>query len=164
MKRLVLTTAVALGLAVPAFAADQIAGHLNVAPGAYSQTELARLKAAQNAGDAEQVAALKALFDGTAVSTQSVGVEPGHAQLAANLGLDPNAYTTAELVRIKAARSEGDGEQVAALESLYAGDSVSTQSGGVNGGQRQLAARAGVDPETTSLQETVDAWFDRLSN
>ena len=162
MKRLVLTTAVALGLAVPAFAADQIAGHLNVAPGAYSQTELARLKAAQNAGDPEQVAALKALFDGTAVSTQSVGVEPGHAQLAANLGLDPNAYTTAELVRIKAAR--GDEEQVAALESLYAGDSVSTQSGGVNGGQRQLAARAGVDPEPTSLTDTVDAWFDRLSD
>ncbi|MBL9060670.1 MAG: hypothetical protein JNK88_11685 [Mangrovicoccus sp.] len=163
MKHLVLTTAVALGLAAPAFAADQIAGHLNVAPGQYSQTELARLKAAQNAGDAEQVAALKVLFDGTGVSTQSVGVEPGHAQLAANLGLDPNAYTTAELARIKAARNDGDGAQVAALESLYAGETVSTQSAGVNGGQRQLAARAGVDPETTSLQETVDAWFGRLS-
>ena len=163
MKRLVLTTALALGLAAPVLASYQLAGNLGVAPGTYSLSEMARIKAAQNAGEQDQVEALKALFDGNGVSTQSVGVEPGHAQLAGNLGLDPNLYTPVELARINAAKNAGDNAQVAKLEALYAGEPVSTQSAGINGGQRQLAARAGVDPETTSLQDTVEAWFGRLS-
>ena len=162
MKRLVLTTALALAVAAPVLASEQLAGNLGVAPGTYSLSELAR-KAAQNAGEQDQVDALKALFDGNGVSTQSVGVEPGHAQLAGNLGLDPNLYTPVELARINAAKNAGDNAQVAKLEAMYAGEPVSTQSAGINGGQRQLAARAGVDPETTSLQDTVEAWFGRLS-
>ena len=45
--------------------------HLGVAPGQYSLNELARIKAAQDAGEPDQVDALKALFDGSGASSQS---------------------------------------------------------------------------------------------
>jgi len=167
MKRLVLTTAIVLGLAAPALADDQIARNLGVEPGQYSQSELARLKAVQDSkdsGEYDRFAALERKFAGDAVSTQSVGVEPGEAQLAANLGLDPNDFTLAELVRIKAAKNAGEYDEVAQYISMYAGETVSTQSAGGNGGQRQIAARAGIDPDTHSLTETVIAYTDRLSD
>lgn len=163
MKTLVLTTALAFGFVVPvlspAVAGDQVALSLGVEPGQYSQAELARLKGAKDAGEWDQVAALKAMFDSDVVSTQSVD-----DQIARNLGVEPGQYSQAELARIKGAKDAGEHDQVAALKSMFDGDTVSTQSAGVTQGQRQMAARAGIDPETHTLKQTVDAWLGTLSD
>jgi hypothetical protein len=104
MKRIILTTALALAVAAPAFANDQLARSLGVEPGAFTTAELATIKGLRDAGvskDRETADVVAGLFSRGVVSTQSVGISAGHAQIAANLGLDPNVYSLAELATIK---------------------------------------------------------------
>lgn len=161
MKTIALTTALLLGLAAPALASDQLARNIGVEPGVYSLSELARLKGAKDskeAGESDRFAALKKMFDSEVVSTQSAGVTAGHAQLAGHAGVDPADYSVAEIVMLRSAVRDGDEARTRFVTG--GADSVSTQSGGINGGQRQLAANAGIDAEAYSLQETAAAWFD----
>lgn len=80
--------------------AEQLARLVGVAPGAYSVNEMIRLQDAIKENDRATVAFI--LNGSNSGSTgDDIGiVTPGKAQLAASLGLDPAAHTTAELVAL----------------------------------------------------------------
>ena len=120
MKRTALTTALILGLAAPAFAASNLTAH-----------QFATLEAVSTSEDDFATYEFKRdqFTGGSVVSTQS-GISAGHAQLAANYGLDPVEYSVAELVIIGGESNEEDRER---LIAAYAGDSgavISSQGSG----------------------------------
>jgi len=120
MKRTALTTALILGLAAPAFAASDLTSH-----------QIATLEAVSTSEDDFATEAFKReqFANGGIVSTQS-GISAGHAQLAANYGLDPAEYSVAELVIIA---GENDEEQRERFIAAYAGDDgavISSQGSG----------------------------------
>ncbi|MBL9060669.1 MAG: hypothetical protein JNK88_11680 [Mangrovicoccus sp.] len=161
MKTFILTAAIALA-AAPVLASDQLARNLGVTPGAYSLTELARLKAAKDnigPGESDRMAALMAMFGSDTVSSQSAGITSGHAQLAANAGVDPQDYSLAEIVMLRAAVRDGDEARIRFLQRGSAA-AMSTQSAGIAPGHRQLAANAGIDPAMYSVQETARIWVE----
>ena len=120
MNRIALTSALILGLAAPAFAASDLTSH-----------QIATLEAVSTSEDDFATAAFKReqfASDGI-VSTQS-GISAGHAQLAANYGLDPVEYSVAELVIIA---GENDEEERERFIAAYAGDDgavISSQGSG----------------------------------
>lgn len=156
MKTFALTTALALGLAAPVFANDQLALNLGVEPGVFTTAELAQIKATTDYADDNRISeALKARTGG-AVSTQSFGISAGHAQLAAELGVNAADFSVSELVAIRAL-VDNDSDNVArsaAIAQVQDGV-VSTQSVGISAGHEQLAALIGVDPADYSFAELV---------
>jgi hypothetical protein len=159
MKRIVITTALALAIAAPAFANDQLARSLGVEPGAYTTAELATLKGLGESGDSldrETATVLASLFSRGVVSTQSVGAS-GNAQLAQNLGVNAGDFTTAELATIKGITEQRATDDAFALSDLIgrgADGVVSTQSvGGISAGHAQIARNLGLDPADYSLAE-----------
>lgn len=151
MKLFALTTAVALGLAAPALASDNLARSFGVEPGVLTTAQLAEIKAVVDNSDdnravtalierytsggvastmsvgsdeARRIATIAALTDnddnnrardafieraeGGVVSTMSTGISAGHAQLAAELGLDASDYSVAELAVIKSSYDSTD--------------------------------------------------------
>lgn len=83
---------------------SQIASYLGVDAGAYSNAELAALLAARHDGDQSTYAFL--LAHGNRSASETVNI--GKAQLAAQVGLDPAQYTSAELIRVQKAQIRGD--------------------------------------------------------
>lgn len=78
--------------------AEQLARLVGVAPGAYSANDLIRLQTAISENDSQAIAFILGGSD-TGNTTNDIGsVTPGKAQIAAALGLDPAAHTTADLV------------------------------------------------------------------
>lgn len=151
MKRFALTTAIALGLAAPAFANDQLAASLGVEPGVYSTAELVTLRTAMEDGNE---ALANFILDGGSetVSTQSFGISAGHQQLADALGVDAADYSVAELVTLRDA-IENDNE--ARVNFILSGGSetVSTQSFGTSADQ--FAASIGVDAADFSAAQLI---------
>lgn len=80
--------------------AAQLARLVGVTPGAFSMSDLVRLQTAISEGDRQTIAFI--LGGSTSRDTvNDIGVvTPGKAQLAASLGLDPAAHTTAELAAL----------------------------------------------------------------
>ena len=78
--------------------AEQLARLVGVTPGAYSTSEMIRLQEAINENDRAAIAFILGGSDGGNTGSDIGIVTPGKAQLAASLGLDPAAHTTAELV------------------------------------------------------------------
>ena len=120
MKRTALTTALILGLAAPAFAASDL-----------TSQQFATLHAVKTSENDFATYEFKRdqFNSGGIVSTQS-GISAGHAQLAANYGLDPVEYSVAELVIIA---GENDEEERDRLIAAYAGDEgavISSQGSG----------------------------------
>jgi hypothetical protein len=155
MKRLILTSAVALSLAAPAFASDALSRVMAIEPGTFTTAELATIKGLREAGDTDTADALAALYaQGGVVSTQSVAGSAS-AQLAANLGLDPEAFTTAELATIKGIREGGTSVDRATADGLATAPAgvVSTQSAEDTRARAQLARFLGVDPADYSMAE-----------
>ncbi|SDM04215.1 hypothetical protein [Aliiruegeria lutimaris] len=134
MNRIALTTALALTLAAPAFASDQLAQQLDVEPGVYTTAELISLRSA--------------LEDGNYAQANAIRSNPGGISGA-------DAETVREFSLIKA---EQDDEHAFAnfLRNNDSGEnfSVSTKSG-VSAGHAQLAASLGVDAADYSLAELV---------
>jgi hypothetical protein len=155
MKRAILTSVLALAIAAPAFASDQLARNLGLEPGVYTTAELATIKGVREAAsntDAATAASLEGLFGNGVVSTQSVAGS-ANAQLAANLGLD-GTYTTADLAVIKGIRESSTTTDVATADALVnAGGVVSTQSVENSAAKSQLAAFFGVDAADYSMSE-----------
>lgn len=153
MNRIALTSALILGLSAPAFANDQIADILGLDAGSVSTGTLFSIYN-EDDNDAQDRAIAFYKNGGAVVSTQSVGVSQGHAQLAARFGLDPATVSVAEVQAI-AAEDDNDirDRRIAAAKS--GGAVVSTQSVGVSGGHAQLAASIGVDPTVYSLSEVL---------
>lgn len=86
----------------------QIAAIAGVAPGSLSTADMIALIDARRDNDKEAVAFILSGSDNNGASTNRGVVTPGKAQLAAALGLDPAAYTTAELAALDAARLSTD--------------------------------------------------------
>jgi hypothetical protein len=102
-----------------------------------------------------------ALLSVGAVSAQSVA--PGHAQMAASLGLDAAQYSLAELAVITEARRANDDGK----ESFYLAGANRDSRGGVGDvslGKRQLAASLGVNAADFSLVELVQLEQARSDN
>ncbi len=103
MMHIILTSALALAIAAPAFAGDQLARNLGLEPGAYSNAELATIKGVREGAsnsDADTAASLEVLYADDVISTQSVQGSSGN-QLARFLGVDPADYSPAELAVLK---------------------------------------------------------------
>lgn len=78
--------------------ADQLARLVGVTPGAYSVNEMIRLQDAINEGDRQTIAFILGGSNGGNTGNDIGVVTPAKAQLAASLGLDPAAHSTADLV------------------------------------------------------------------
>lgn len=111
MRNFVALSALAIALSAGAASAaetnaglQQIAHYLGVDAGAYSAVELHQLLGARSNGDQSTYAYLLEHGDRTAAET----VTAGKAQLAAQVGLNPNDYTSAELIRVQDAQRRGD--------------------------------------------------------
>jgi hypothetical protein len=158
MRTIVITAALALAVAVPASASDQLARSLGLEPGEFTTAELATIKGLTDAGDStdrKEASVYQSLLANGLVSTQSVA-GAGDAQLAANLGLDADRYSTAELATIKGLveqRSTDDSFAISDLVRQGSEGVVSTQSVGSSAAKEQLAAFLGVDPEGNNLAE-----------
>jgi transposase len=145
MKTFALTTALALSLAAPAFASDQIARSLGLEPGVFTAAELAAIKGRvedRDSNDAELIAALKSRTGAGVVSTRSV---PAPNQVAANLGLDAGQFTASQVATIKGRveeRDSNDAELIAELKSRTGAGVVSTRSVPA---PSQVAASLGLD-------------------
>jgi hypothetical protein len=143
MTRIALIAALTAAIAAPALAGTQLERSLGVEPGVYSFSELAAIK-----GSFDTDTGHRFPVRGDVVSTQSVGISPAHAQLAANLGLDANDYSFAELAGIKGSFDTDTGYNVTAP-----GGVVSTQSVGISAAQAQLAATLGLNAADHSFAE-----------
>lgn len=66
----------------------------------YSAADLIQLSEAERENDLEKIEFIKARAEGQYAEPDPYAVSPGKRQLAAVLGLDPAAYTTAELIEI----------------------------------------------------------------
>ncbi len=88
----------------------QLAARFGVDPQAFSVSELAAINGLVDHDDDNRAveAAIAKVISGGVVSTMSTGISAGHAQLAANLGLDASNYSFAELVNIKASYDPTD--------------------------------------------------------
>lgn len=85
--------------------AGQLAKLAGVEPGQFSASELELIANARRENDRDAAAFI--LSGGIrAVPAAAEVVTPGEAQLAASLGLDPAAYTLAELITLAADRNE----------------------------------------------------------
>lgn len=111
MKRNMAYSALALVLSAGvASAADvnpglqQIADYLGVDAGAYSATELHQLLGARDAGDQSTYDYFLKRVD----AAPSDAMTAGKAQIAAQVGLNPAEYTTAELIRVQQAQRDAD--------------------------------------------------------
>jgi hypothetical protein len=86
------------GVAFASTGAEQLARLVGVTPGAYSVNEMIRLQDAINEGDSHTIAFILGGSNSGTTGNDIGTVTPAKAQLAASLGLDPAAHTTADLV------------------------------------------------------------------
>ncbi|WP_227284160.1 hypothetical protein [Boseongicola sp. H5] len=145
MTRIALTTALALSLAAPAFANDQLAASLGVDAGDYSVAELIQLRSALENDDHSHVAFL--LNGGSeTISTQSFAAPAfANAQLAASLGVDAGDYTLAELIQLRSALENDDHSHVAFL---------------LNGGDEQVSTQSFGEPEHVAIARALVGFTD----
>ncbi len=134
MNRIVLTTALVLSLAAPAFASDQLAQQLNVEPGTYTTAELVALRSAIETDNHAAANAIRS--------------NPG--------GFDNVDDATVQANALRSAEQDDEHATANFLRKTGGSDTftVSTKSG-VSAGQAQLAASLGVDAADYSLAELV---------
>lgn len=135
MNRIVLTTALILAAAAPAFANDQLAASIGVEPGVYSTAELVAIKSSY---DTETGYVLPAPAGGVAMTDQ----------LAASIGVDAGRFSVSELAAIKSSYDTENGFNLPAEGGI-----VSTQSVGISAGHQQLAANLGLNAGDFSVAE-----------
>lgn len=80
-----------------------LANDLGVNPADYSTAELVAIK-----GSFDSDTGFNVPERGGVVSTQSVGISAGHAQLAANAGVDASAYSVGEILALTAQRDSAE--------------------------------------------------------
>lgn len=140
MNRFALTSALVLALAAPAFAdgKDQMAAQLGVNAADYTLAQLVRLNTAVQDNDADEIAFVKAQAAGQIPATAG-SVQPGQAQLAAQLGVNASDYTLAQLLRLETAVKDNDAQEIAFVKAEADGRIVSTQ-GTNSAGHDMMAA------------------------
>ena len=153
MKTFAFTTALALALAAPAFANDQLARSLGLEAGAFTASELATIKGyveERQTTNAGTIAAEIARARGGVVSTQSVAAP---SQVAASLGLDAGRFTASDLATIKGfveERQTTNAGTIAAEVARAGAGVVSTQSVAA---PSQVAASLGLDASRFTAAE-----------
>ncbi|WP_089230988.1 hypothetical protein [Tropicimonas sediminicola] len=158
MKRFALTTAIALAVASPVLASDQLAAAAGVEPGVYTTNELVTLIAAQENGEWKVVDSILAgnLTDTSADDRTAAG----HVQLAESLGVNPAAYSTNELVELRKSIEEQDQTRVDYLkdngsDANFDGATFSTRNSSFSAGHLQLAESLDVNPADFTTAELV---------
>ncbi|MFD0979038.1 hypothetical protein [Tropicimonas aquimaris] len=158
MKRFALTTAIALAIASPVLASDQLAASAGVEPGVYTTNELITLIAAKEKGDWTVV---NAILDGNLTDNSGDDrTSAGHVQLAESLGVNPAAYATNELVELRRATEEQDQSRVNYLKDNGADSNAgsatfSTRNSSFSAGHLQLAEALDVNPADFSTNELI---------
>lgn len=158
MKRIALTSILALAIATPVLASDQLAKNAGVEPGVYTNNELIELIDARQDQDWSTV---RAILNGSTVENAGDDrTSAGHVQLADLLDVDPAAYSTNELTQLRAARQEGDWSRVRYLEenasaSDDANTTFSTNNPTQSAGHVQLARSLDVDPADFTTNELL---------
>ena len=152
MNRIILGTAIALGLSAPAIAATQIETTLGVTPGAYTAEELIDLTRAYEENDQARISFI--------LAGGSNPVDPDNAgtrQIAASLGVSADAFTLAQLIDLQRATEDNDQARIAFILSNGSAPGV-TVSGRdqVSGGKQQLAASIGVNGADFTLAQLID--------
>jgi hypothetical protein len=139
MKLFALTTAVALGLAAPALASDNLARSCGVEPGGLTTAQLAEIKAVvDNSDDNRAVQALIERYtSGGVASTMSVGSDEAR-RIATITALTDN---------------DNDNRARDAFIARINGGFVSTMSTGISAGHQQLADELGLDASEYSVAE-----------
>ena len=165
IKTLTATAAVALSVFAGAAAAQsvnpgkaQLAALLGVDANAYTSAQLIQLDGAMRENNDEKVRFIMSQAGDVAgrADFANGSVSQGDAQLARIVGVEPGAYTTEELIRLKAAQDANDDE---AIDFILSGEARDTGSstGVVTPGKAQLAANIGVNPANYPLAELVAA-------
>ena len=152
MKRIVLTTALALGLAAPAFS-SQLAAQAGVEPGVFSTSQLIQLRDALDEQEHARYDYLVEKFSGNVVATQSFGTSQGNAFLADVADVEAGSFTTGELIQLRDALNEQDHARYDYLVEKFSGEAVATQSFGPSQGKEMEARIAGVDANSASTGE-----------
>ena len=130
----------------------QIAAQLGLDPAAYSSTELQLITKArkENEPRSEQ---FYVTHTNRAIQSGDVGVATeGKAQVAAQLGLDPAAYSSAELSLINAAR-ERDDRLAEAFYVNHDNRNGASEAASLTPGHVQLAASLGVNAADYTTSE-----------
>jgi hypothetical protein len=155
MKRIALTTAIALGLAAPALANDQLANKAGVESGVYSNSELVQIIDAQGDGNWSRVRAVEGRT--AAAYDDDNRTSAGHLQLARSAGVNPSDYPTSDVVALRAARTNGDYTTARFIETSssdsVAGSTMSSKSARQAQGHVQLARSLGVNPADFTTNE-----------
>jgi hypothetical protein len=164
MTRMFIAAAIATtAFATPTLASDQLAAAAGVEPGVYSTAQLIQMISALEEGD---TAAYRFVRDGggEVVSSQSPfgDAQPRNAQLAAAAGVEPGAYSTAELARMIAALEENDSQTYRFVRDGGA-EVVSSQSpDGIrpaSAGKARLAAALGVEPDDYTINQLAGMYI-----
>ena len=153
MKRILLTSALALTLAAPALASDQLARSLGVEPGVYSTAQLVALRSAL---ENDEIAFANAIRNsgGAGESVSASSKNAGNSQFVASAGVGSD-FTAAEVAALRAAEDSDNHAQAYHIRKTGGSTGAFTAStkGGVSAGHAQLAASLGVDPADYSLAE-----------
>lgn len=160
MKRIALATAVTLALTAtaPAFAGNQLAAGLGVDASDYTVAELIELRAAKTDNDGLRATAIK---NHAKSSTDDDRTSAGHVQLANQLDVDANAYTTSDLIEMKAAMTDGDYTKVRFIKANAGADAtVGTKGNDASPAKIQLANKLGVDANAYTLNELAGMLAD----
>ena len=157
-----------LAVSAPAFAgSDQLALNLGVAPGVYSDSQLAQLTNAYAQTDNQRVAFILANPAGDIASRAALTIDSGSTsgQLEANLGVQGAGFTINELAMLKAAN---DGNDRLTTNYILTGANRSmttiSDTGSVSPGKAQLAANLGVNPADYTTSELAMLLFPTDEN
>ncbi|MCV6595546.1 MAG: hypothetical protein OIF40_00490 [Mangrovicoccus sp.] len=139
--------------------ADQLAARAGVEAGAYSVNELTRIAAERH--ESNRANSNRLNFElghgGAEVGRAGAGgaLSAGEIQLAARAGVEPGVYSLNELTRLIAESHEsGRGNDNRSKLILDGGNDTVSRASDANAlsdGERQLAARAGVEPGEYSV-------------
>ena len=152
MNRILISSALAVTLAGPALASDQLARSIGVEPGVYSTAELIALRSAIEGDDHAQANAIRAGGNnGFTASTKSA--TSSSAQLAGSVGVEPGVYSAAQLIALRSALESDDHAQANAIRKGADEGMTASSKSGVSAATAQLAASLGVDPSDYSRDE-----------
>ncbi|RYF47422.1 MAG: hypothetical protein EOO38_12180 [Cytophagaceae bacterium] len=130
---------------------SQLAAQARVDAQEYSIAEIIAILDARGDGDAASETFFLSHTNRSAPNP-SAAITSGEKQIAASLGVDAADYTLAELTAMAAARTEGDGASEAYLAS-HANRAEANSAEVVTAGEKQIAAKLGVDPSDYTLAE-----------
>lgn len=97
--------------------------------------------------------AVAAALTGGAALAQTVSA--GSAQLAYAAGVQPGAFSDAQLIRLIDAQRDNNREEISFILSQRGSDLSRSDMGGVTPGAAQLAATVGVEPGALPLNDLV---------